>query len=310
MKLCTLIAVSVAGYASAAPAIVWKGSKDVSRPVKHSSKRVNAASLMANAAEGTQDGSLATIFLINRDEDGTESFSKIASNGGLPGVESKYDEATHVHSHVAGIESSIAMSRYPGALRVTLSEFSSKLASPVGNVAEMEVSHDGMASKTTKRTNSRARALAKANILVVDIPASAKPQDIDTAVTNAIEHESVSSVVLAGIRSTQEVKDERANLAQRRNLLQREAGRSLQTDRRRLEDEAQDEDDENNNNNQNNNNNDLTGVYYVHMTPNIFAGILFTILFAFVAWTGISCMGMIAGQDVFVQKMPTIGREA
>jgi hypothetical protein len=33
-------------------------------------------------------------------------------------------------------------------------------------------------------------------------------------------------------------------------------------------------------------------------------------LFAFITYTGFSCMGMITGQDVFVAKMPTVGREA
>jgi len=55
---------------------------------------------------------------------------------------------------------------------------------------------------------------------------------------------------------------------------------------------------------------DNSGVYYVNMTPNIFAGLLFMFLFTFVAYLGIACMSMIQGQDVYVNKLPSIGREA
>ena len=54
----------------------------------------------------------------------------------------------------------------------------------------------------------------------------------------------------------------------------------------------------------------MSGVYYVLMTPNILAGILFLLLFTLIAMIGLNCMGAIAGQDVFVSKMPTVGREA
>jgi len=50
--------------------------------------------------------------------------------------------------------------------------------------------------------------------------------------------------------------------------------------------------------------------YYVYMTPNIMAGILFGILFTFCAILGFSCMNDLEGQTVFVSKMPTVGREA
>jgi len=51
-------------------------------------------------------------------------------------------------------------------------------------------------------------------------------------------------------------------------------------------------------------------VYYVYMTPNILAGLMFAGLFTSVVFLGISCMGMIQGQDVFVSKMPSVGRES
>jgi hypothetical protein len=88
---------------------------------------------------------------------------------------------------------------------------------------------------------------------------------------------------------------------------------SGKNNRRRLEDQDGDGDNQNNNgqNNQNNNGgDDMTGVYYVSMTPNILAGILFTLLFTVTTYIGVTCMGMIAGQDVYVKKMPAVGREA
>mmetsp|Transcript_44672 Transcript_44672/g.88707 ORF Transcript_44672/g.88707 Transcript_44672/m.88707 type:complete len:83 (+) Transcript_44672:1-249(+) len=69
--------------------------------------------------------------------------------------------------------------------------------------------------------------------------------------------------------------------------------------RRRLEDQANGQE-----------NGDMSGVYYVAMTPNILAALLFMGLFTTIAWIGISCMGAISGQDVFVSKMPSVGREA
>ena len=90
----------------------------------------------------------------------------------------------------------------------------------------------------------------------------------------------------------------------RRLQAMEKAGRKLQqSQRRRLEDANQEE-------NANGDDSSLEGVYYVSLTPNILAGILFFLLFATVAFIGISCMGMIAGQDVYVKKMPSVGREA
>ena len=54
----------------------------------------------------------------------------------------------------------------------------------------------------------------------------------------------------------------------------------------------------------------MTGVYYVAMTPNILAGLLFGLLFVVITYIGVTCMGAIQGQDVFVSKMPSVGREA
>jgi hypothetical protein len=186
----------------------------------------------------------------------------------------------------------------------------------------MEVSHSGvtMVSKTVHSHNKRARALEAARFLVVNVPfANTDPARLDSAVVQAInakEH-GVDTVVLTAIRSTEEVKQERDMLTRRRMMAMEEdftqgSTSTKNTNRhhhRRLEDANQAVDD-GNQNNQNAASQDMTGIYYVSMTPNILAGLLFTLLFAVVTWIGVSCMGMITGQDVYVSKMPSIGREA
>lgn len=54
---------------------------------------------------------------------------------------------------------------------------------------------------------------------------------------------------------------------------------------------------------------DSEGKYYVHMTPNIFAGILFTFFFIVVGQIGIGCLNQISFSDTYVEKYPSIGRE-
>ena len=43
--------------------------------------------------------------------------------------------------------------------------------------------------------------------------------------------------------------------------------------------------------------------YYVYMTPNIMAGVLFGFLFIFISIIGFSCMNDLEGQTVFVSKV-------
>ena len=114
-----------------------------------------------------------------------------------------------------------------------------------------------------------------------------------------ISSEGISRVVLAAQRSADEVKLERGRLAQAKS------GGSAATaataaPRRRLEDQNGDDDGAY----------DGDGTAYVNMTPNILAGILYTFLFLVVTQIGIGCMSQIQGQDVYVKKMPTVGREA
>jgi hypothetical protein len=211
-------------------------------------------------------------------------------------------------------------------LLVDLGEFSNKLQMMDEErvvAEEMEVGTSGMVvPKTVKHRNKRTKALAEANVLVVNVdPANTGPAEIDAAVVSAIEHAKVGNVVLSAIRSVDEVKHERVQAERRRLEIMRKAGSRMTSQqqssrRRRLEDQQQQQEggeqgqQEGQQQQNNNNDEDLTGVYYVYMTPNILAGVLFFLLFTTVTWIGVSCMGMIAGQDTYVKKMPTIGREA
>ena len=167
----------------------------------------------------------------------------------------------------------------------------------------------GNSKPASKTAGKRARDLAKANVFVVNVSGKGDVTEVDAAISGAIDNQHVDSVVLAGVRSIHEVKHERYLLSKRKMTAMEQEGSKLQDSRRRRL-EQQDEqanDDAVNNNNQNE---DMSGVYYVYMTPNILSGLLFLLLFIVIAYTGISCMGSIQGGDTFTDKMPSIGREA
>ena len=291
---------SLVGSSIAAPAIVWKNAREGSATVIHSSNSVHVAEVIADAVGSSE--SLAAIFLVNRGSDGSESLTELSSNGSLPGVASKYGEASTFHHNCGGVESPHAISRMANSLTVSLSEFSSILTNPNPMEDAVVVDENGFMTKAAKEGSQRAKALATAKVFIINVPAESNPYDLDSCVVKAIESDKVSSVVLTGIRSTTEVKHERGIASRRRVEEQMAAGRtmSLSGENRRLQQ----------NDDANGGNNNMNGVYYVNMTPNIFAGIMFGLLFSFIAWTGINCMGMISGQEVFVSKMPTVGREA
>ena len=293
----------------------------------HSSEDIKAETIFADLLRKSKpknDSGLSVVaFVLARQQDGSESLSKLAEQDSIPQVASKYDDAHCIHHHVSGVlnantftrDASRASAAGHNVVEVSLAEFASMkrgdvAAAAAASTEEMEVADNGavVASKTSSRNaKKRARKIANAHVLIVNVEASAKPEEIDAAVVSAIENKSIESVVLSSVRSVAEVKQERELDHQRRLKFQEEAGRKLmQSKRRRLEDadqqgEAEEDaqDDE-----------DLEGVVYVSMTPNILAGLLFFFLFVMITYVGIGCMGMIAGQDVYVKKMPTIGREA
>jgi len=234
-----------------------------------------------------QDSSV--VFFLGRNADGKEMLNNLASVGSLPRTQGKYRSAHSIHHHVDGLESAATVQRdamaaaASSAATVSLGEFLSRM---------------GDSPKNADDHSRRAREVQSASVLIVNVPAATSPAEIDNAIAMAVESSRVSSVVLTAQRSTDEVKRERQNLANNRKQQQKQED----APRRRLEDQQ---------NGDNNNNQDGSNVAYVHMTPNILAGILYTIMFIVVTQIGIGCMGSIQGQgDIYVKKMPTIGREA
>ena len=315
MKLPGLVLVSLFASAFAAPAIVWKGSRRTEERFLHSSDEVAASDLLTDVlgADSGDSSLAAVVFLIGKAEDGSESLSRLASSGKLPETAAKYNDADGIYHYVSGIESTLTMVRDASkanaehrVLKVSLGELNSKLtALSEDSKVEMEVAENGMLSKASKSANKRARELSHANVLVVDVSPRENASEIDRTVANTIDNAMVENVVLAGIRSLEEVKHERYLMSKRRmNVQEKQGQRVLEARRRRLEeeeggDEAEDGGDD-----------DTTGIYYVSLTPNILAGLLFGLLFVTLTWIGVSCMGAISGQEVYVSKMPSIGREA
>jgi hypothetical protein len=316
MKLQCCIFTSILASALAAPAVVWKQSRRAEERFLHSSDDLSASKLLEDVLDGeSNESSLAAVmFLVGKGDDGSESLTELASSGKLPQTAGKYNDADGIYHHVSGIESTQTVVREASrantghrVLEISLSEFNGKMASlDTSSKAEMDVSENGMqAPSTSKTSNRRARLLSSADVLIVNVGAKEDTTAFDNAVVSAIDSDKIDHVVLAGVRSLSEVKRERNLLSQRRMSAMENQGRRVLASRRRLEQEEEGDDAEDGDND-----NDMSGVYYVHMTPNILAGILFGLLFVLIVFIGVSCMGAISGQDVFVSKMPTVGREA
>lgn len=277
--------------ALAAPAIIWKqAASKVKQATTHTSEYTNASDLINKVVSSNNDDNKlsSVIFLIGRDADGNEALSYLGKNNKLPETKKKYEDfAESVYYNVGNLESQHtvvrdaknALKKDAGVLAVSLDELVSKLE---GAVEE---------ETTSKAKRKRMKAVEKANVLIVNVDdIEQDTSSLDSAISASIEK--AQSTILAGIRSTEEVKKARKLMSK---------AQSAVSQRRRLEDAEGDDDA---------NNNDYSGVYYVNMTPNIFAGLLFTFFFVFVTYLGVACMSMIQGQDVYVDKMPSIGREA
>jgi len=271
-----LVVASLLSTALAAPALVWKNNNN---KAVHDAEGVHVGRLLSSHAGSTDESSLASVlFSIDRAADGQEALSAITPQ--LEAVAKKEPSVTHYH--VWGSDSRKTLSREARnsvtkgehVLELDLNDFKKKLS----NFKDDQV-------------------LRKSNTVVVHISANTPAKDIDATVSAAIDHSAVNTVILTALRGVEEVKQERTF---RRMTQKKEKAPS----RRRLDEEGDEEE------NNNNNDDDNSGTYYVHMTPNIFAGILFTLFFAMIANIGISCMGMISNSDVYVSKMPSVGREA
>lgn len=299
--------------ALAAPAIIWKkaGGKAKQEQTLHINKYTDASNLIkdvvsastsvsSHAKDSTTKSSLAcVIFLIGRDEQGNEGLSHLGQNGKLPETKKRYEDAESVFYNVDNLESqhTVAKDAKKGlmsssknkdeVLHVSLDELISKLESM--EKVEAEVSATGEVI-TNKARRKRTKALENASVLIVHAGVDENISSLDLAMSSSIDHGKVGSTILAGIRSTDEVK-------RARKLISKMQTRKFSN--RRLEDAGDDDA-----------NADYSGVYYVNMTPNIFAGLLYMFLFTFVTYLGVGCMVNIQGQDVYVDKMPSIGREA
>lgn len=263
---------SAVATAAAAPAIVWKAGN--SSPTEHSSEAVPASSLLKSAVEGSSHDALAVVFVVNRDKDGSEALSRLASSGSLPQIQSKYESATSIHHHVAGVEGAASAAEHAGGHQVSLHEF------------------DGMLESEHKPA-----------VMVVGVDRHEDMSKLDGAVVKALSHSKVRSVVLTAQRSVEEVKNERA-LSRRRNKQINRKRKVLTNDKRRRLEDAQEDAEEDAEEEE-----EVDVSYYVNMTPNIFSGILFTLFFVFVSHLGLTCMGQITHSDVLQSKVPSVGRE-
>ena len=300
MKL-SFIATAIAttlGVANAAPAIVWKNGSSSSSP-SHASDLIDARSLMASSVSGGDSELSAVVFVVGRDSNGSEGLRSLAASGKLPSVSEKYGSADSIHHQVGGVESARSVARnardaFDGkVVEVTLNEFNRKLSSIT------KKSEERATEKVSKSEQKRRRDIAEADVLIVSV--NPTEDAIDSSIAAAIDSSAVGSVILSSVRSIDEVKRAR-KLAVADKFAK--VAPSRRSSARRLEDEANNENADANANNQ-----DMAGVYFVNSTPNIFAGILFFFMFAFTAHLGLTCMNMIEGQDVYVKKMPHIGRE-
>lgn len=264
----TCLCKTFAASAAAAPAIVWSGESGAQL---HNSDVTGLKSLVE---AGSDSASLSSVvFVVERDENGSEGLTGLTASGSIPKVAAKYSEASAIHHSVHGIETIDTVAKELGSVTATtLHEYRS-------NVAEAAVNPDGKVSGEIK---------------LVKISNQASPSEIDSVVASAIEDSNVGKVVLTSIRGLSEVKFER-DLRAKKEFVMAQRSRS----RRKL---ADGDDDANNDNSE--------VLYFVHFTPNIFSGFMFFLFFATITYVGISCMGMIAGQEVYVSKYPTIGREA
>ncbi len=252
----------------------------------------------------------------------------------MAGVQDRYLMADEIYYHVHGVESARTVARDAResssssgdaavtVAEVSLEEFQRKLESMAQSEVEVqeveeeenESSPSSPERKISKAQQKRRRAISEADVLVVTAMGGGvanQSEDyaakLDAAIVAAIDSPAIRNVVLSTIRSTQEVKHARKlavveRLTRKLSSATTSFSNSRRRQRRRLEDAAAADNADNQVESQ-------SGIYYVNMTPNIFAGLLFFLMFVVTAHIGLTCMNMIEGQDVYVKKMPHIGRE-
>jgi len=219
-----------------------------------------------------EDGKKNVIFVLERTDDGAEALSMLAAAKKLQKIETLPYEA---HSHVSKIDSVTNIIRQVDILS---GRKGSAASTPLSSLSDaLDAKNEG--SKFRKNT------------YVVKV-SQENAGDIDSVVDTVVSRPDVSSVLLTAIRSFSEVKADRLQKLQKKPTANRA---------RRL-DQADDADDAYNG---------FDGSrYYVSMTPNILAGLLFFFFFVMSAIVGLGCMNRIEGQEVFTDKSPPVGREA
>lgn len=281
MRTVSTLVAALFTTAAAAPAIVWTGETGSS--TRQSSEVIEARALLSSAAS---ESSLSNVvFVVGRDEHGSEGLTGLTASGSLPKVSSMYADANVVHHYVRGVESVDALQK------------DAEAANPSANViktslSDFKVHHINNKEHSSASVGTDGSIASSADTIVVSVPVDAAPADIDSAVSSAIENSKVGSVVLTSVRGITEVKLER-DIKSKQNFYEMQQKRN----RRRLEDADQGDEDA------------TEAIYFVNYTPNIFAGLLFFFFFVAITYVGLGCMDMIAGQDVYVSKYPTIGRE-
>eukprot|EP00816_Leptocylindrus_hargravesii_P006002 CAMPEP_0196814052 /NCGR_PEP_ID=MMETSP1362-20130617/41025_1 /TAXON_ID=163516 /ORGANISM="Leptocylindrus danicus, Strain CCMP1856" /LENGTH=285 /DNA_ID=CAMNT_0042190553 /DNA_START=56 /DNA_END=913 /DNA_ORIENTATION=+ len=274
---------SLLALVAASPAMVWNKSSSKMTENRYISEKIPASKLISEASLAEDSNGLSLVFVVQRAKDGSDGLSALAREGALPLTQNAMGAT--VYTHVEGLEGPRAALRH--------ASLTDKAAITELPMLAGKVSNNIAASK--KKSN---RALREAKTVIISIDDSVDAADLDAAIAKYITDENVSSVILTGARSALETKIAK-KMEKKARRTQRKAPR------RRLEQEDGDE-----NENDDGGDADQAGVYYVNMTPNILAGLLFFSFFTFVTFLGISCMGMIQGQDVYVTKMPVVGREA
>ncbi|GAX21200.1 hypothetical protein FisN_26Lh158 [Fistulifera solaris] len=277
---------------TAAPALVWKNGTSQT-PTMHHSEDISIQSLLPQ-----QQG---VVFVLQRRSDGEEALSAMASQL----TQTATVPAHCQHHSVTGVTSAHLLARsVTSSAEVTLEEYVQ-----LPQVIQQLKTASKANNKVSMKSKQRAQALETATVLFVTVDTEQDNlQQLDQAVVQAIHKE--PHVVLTAVRSLQEINQEKEQAMQYTMQMHREAGRVQAAQRRRLEEDADQQGQDNAQENMQINNNQYEYMVLVHMTPNILSGILFTILFATITLIGITCMGSIQGQDVYVKKMPSIGREA
>lgn len=324
--------------AVATPAIVWKslssshtenGSSNNPLYTSHEVKAVDLVAQLQPSSSSSSEGKLSVLFVLARDTNGAESLTATApllTQSMIATAATNRDCV--VHQHVSGVPNAAALVRQfrsandneentnnnnnKPMLCKTLTELDQRLNETTLMLQQQQLQTassypDGVVVVLPNTNKKNINKNIDANVFVVHVASDTAPESLDAAVARALADPRVATVAVTAVRGFDEVHHERRVEQKRRFLAasqpQKHQLSSAQHGRRL--DEAQD-----NNANANDASTTTAGVYFVSMTPNMLAGILFFGLFMTVTWIGISCMGMISGQELYVNKMPTIGREA